>query len=141
MSSASLVGKHSLRKSQCRNIETSSTSITSAPTTTSESKLADSSRMNDKSMRSKQRDSSPDIEVGKGNQSVRASNFELSSSANVFKNTASNDRQLAMKTLPKSKIISSNVSKSENRQMDDKVLEMMRVNSVTQESYRYVNCL
>lgn len=141
MSSALLVGKRSLRKSQCRNIETSSTSITSAPPTTSESKLADSSCMNDKSMRSKQRDSLPDIEVRKGNRSVRASNFELSSSANDFKNSTSNDRQLATRMPPKSQMISSNVSKSENRQTDDKILEMIRMDSVAQENYRYVDSL
>ncbi|XP_031618483.1 uncharacterized protein LOC116337761 [Contarinia nasturtii] len=134
MSSASLVEKRSLRKSQSRNIETSSTSITSAPTT-SESKLHDSNRrLKDKSMRSKQRDSLPDIGVRKGNRSVRASNFELSSSANDFENKNNNDR--VSKTGTKLKTITATVNKSANVETGDKVLEMIKMDSTEQENYK-----
>lgn len=140
MSSASLVEKRSMRKSQSRNIETSSTSITSAPTT-SESKLNDSSRRSkDKSMRPKQRDSLPDIGVRKGNRSVRASNFELSSSANDFEHTNNNERQSGVKAATKLKTITStNVNKpTDNRQTDDKILEMIKIDSTEQENYKLV---
>lgn len=149
MSSASLVEKRSLRKSQSRNIETSSTSITSAPPTTSESKLHGSNRrLKDQSMRSKQRDSLPDISARKGNRSVRASNFELSSSANDF-DSASNQRQsVATKSMAtKSKSIANNnsatnnVNKSECKKPDDKVLEILKMDSVEQENYRLVNLI
>lgn len=90
-------------------------------------------------MRSKQRDSLPDIGVRKGNRSVRASNFELSSSANDFENTANNERQSAAKsTVAKSKTTPSNVNKAENRQPDDKVLTMIKMDSVEQENYKLV---
>lgn len=144
MSSASLVEKRSLRKSQSRNIETSSTSITSAPPTTSESKLHGSDRrLKEKSMRSKQRDSLPDIGVRKGNRSVRASNFELSSSANDFESTANNDRQSGAKsTAAKAKTTNApDVNKSENRQPDDKVLGLLKMDSVEQENYKLVELL
>ncbi|XP_055322399.1 uncharacterized protein LOC129578210 isoform X2 [Sitodiplosis mosellana] len=138
MSSASLVEKRSLRKSQSRNIETSSTSITSAPPTTSESNR----RLKEQSMRSKQRDSLPDIGVRKGNRSVRASNFELSSSANDFDSTSNNhDRQSAAKSMAAkskaaTKTTTSNVNKSEVKPPDDNVLGMLKMSSVEQENYK-----
>lgn len=142
MSSASLVEKRSLRKSQSRNIGTSSTSITSAPPTTSESKLNDSDRHpKNKSMRSKQRESLPDIGVRKSNRNVRASNFELSSSANDFDNTTNNDRQSMAKAMPKSKTTAANINKTENKQPNDKVMELLQVDSMKQENYKYVGNL
>lgn len=147
MSSASLVEKRSLRKSQSR-IATSSTSITSAPPTTSDSKKHDSDQRSakEKSMRSKQRDSLPELRVRKGNRSVRASNFELSSSANDFDSTINHhDRQSATKpaataanpTKPRSTTIS-NVGKSEPKKVDDKVMEMLKKDSMAQENYKLV---
>lgn len=142
MSSASLVEKRSLRKSQSRNIGTSSTSITSAPPTTSESKLHDSDRqLKNKSMRSKQRESLPDIGMRKGNRSARASNFELSSSANDFDKASNDDRQSAAKVASKSKPAATNVSKIEKKQPDDKVMELLEVDSLKHENYKYVNNL
>lgn len=136
MSSASLVEKRTLRKAQSRNIETSSTSITSAPPTTSESKVRDSDRrLKEKSMRSKQRDSLPDIGTRKGNRSVRASNFELSSSANDFD---SNERQSPTKVATKSKTTAPNASKVDHKQTDDKVLAMIKMDSIDQENYKFV---
>lgn len=139
MSSASLVEKRSLRKSQSRNIGTSSTSITSAPPTTSDSKKHDShQRSKDNSMRSKQRDSLPDIGSRKGNRSVRASNFELSSSANGFESATNHDRQSAAKVTAKPRVIASNVAKPDIKHTDDKVLEMLKMDSIDQESYKWV---
>lgn len=145
MSSASLVEKRSLRKSQSRNIETSSTSITSAPPTTTETKLHGSDRrLNEKSMRSKQRDSLPDIGARKGNRSVRASNFELSSSANDFESATNNKRRQSptkptakstAATKPKPSTSTTNINKSE-QQPDDKILEMIKMNAVEQENYK-----
>lgn len=141
MSSASLVEKRSLRKSQSRNIGTSSTSITSAPPTTSESKKYESdARLKDKSMmRSKQRDSLPDIAVRKGNRSVRASNFELSSSANDFDSNTNHERQMATKSTVKSRTHQSNaMNKSDTKQTDDNVLELLKMDSMAQENYKLV---
>lgn len=141
MSSASLVEKRPLRKGQSRNIETSSTSITSAPPTTSESKLRDSERrLKEKSMRSKQRDSLPDIGTRKGNRSVRASNFELSSSANDFESVSQNDRQSVAKMAIKSRNNASNASKSESKQTDDKILDLLKMDSMEQENFKFVFC-
>lgn len=94
-------------------------------------------------MRSKQRDSLPDIGVRKGNRSVRASNFELSSSANDFESTANNDRQSGAKsTVAKAKTTKApDVNKSENRQPDDKVLGLLKMDSVEQENYKLVELL
>lgn len=139
MSSASLVEKRTLRKSQSRNIGTSSTSITSAPPTTSDSKKYDSDhRLKEKSMRSKQRDSLPEIAVRKGNRSVRASNFELSSSANDFDSTTNNERQSAAKVAVKSRTNPSNVNKSAAKQPDDNVLDMLKMDAMAQDSYKLV---
>lgn len=143
MSSASLVEKRSLRKSQSRNIETSSTSITSAPPTTSESKVHGSSRrLKENSMRSKQRDSLPDIGVKKGNRSVRASNFELSSSANDFDGGANDRKSAAKSTATKSKTTKSTVNKPENKQPDDKILVLIKAEAEEQEKLTLVesNC-
>lgn len=144
MSSASLVEKRSLRKSQSR-IATSSTSITSAPPTTSESKKHDSDQRSakEKSMRSKQRDSLPELRVRKGNRSVRASNFELSSSANDFDSTTNHhDRQSATKAAA---TVAANpakqrtsVVKSEPKKVDDKIMEMIKKDSMAQENYKLV---
>lgn len=142
MSSASLVEKHSLRRSQSRSIGMSSTSITSAPPTSSESKMQDSDRRpKGKSMRSKQRDSLPDIGMRKGNRSVRASNLELSGSTNDFHSTAIHDRQSDCKLANKTRSIVSNVSKPENKQIDDKVLELLKMDTMEQENFKLANFL
>lgn len=139
MSSASLVEKRTLRKSQSRNIGTSSTSITSAPPTTSESKIRDSGRSSkEKPMRSKQRESLPDIGVRKNNRNVRASNFELDSSTNDFESVSQNDRQSAAKMVIKSRTNASNTNKTENKQIDDKVLDLLKMDSKEQENYKFV---
>lgn len=89
-------------------------------------------------MRSKQRDSLPEIAVRKGNRSVRASNFELSSSANDFDSTTNNERQSAAKVAVKSRTNPSNVNKSEAKQPDDNVLDMLKMDAMAQESYKLV---
>lgn len=152
MSSASLVEKRSLRKSQSR-IATSSTSITSAPPTTSDSKKHDSDprSANEKSMRSNQRDSLPELRVRKGNRSVRASNFELSSSANDFDSTTNHrDRQSKTKAATVAATAAAanpaksrttavpNVVKSEPKKTDDKIMEMLKKDSMAQENYKLV---
>lgn len=140
MSSASLVEKRTLRKSQSRNIGTSSTSITSAPPTTSDSKKYETdSHSKEKSMiRSKQRDSLPEIATRKGNRNVRASNFELSSSANDFDSSRNHDRQSSVKATVKSRINPSNVNKSEIKQTDDKILELIKMDTMAQDNYKLV---
>lgn len=145
MSSASLIEKRTLRKSQSR-IGTSSTSITSAPPTTSDSKKHDSdqSSAKEKSMRSKQRDSLPELRVRKGNRSVRASNFELSSSANDFESrTNHHERESAKKpvaatTKTRTTAASNQKTKSDTNKPDDKVMEMLKMDSMAQENYKSV---
>lgn len=150
MSSASLVEKRTLRKSQSR-IGTSSTSITSAPPTTSDSKKHDSDQRSAKGklMRSQQRDSLPELRVRKGNRSVRASNFELCSSANEFDSTSNHhERKSATKATaavatantakPRTTTVS-NVAKSEPKKADDKVMEMLKKDSMAQENYKFVH--
>lgn len=150
MSSASLAEKRSLRKSHSHRIATSSTSITSAPPTTSDSKKHDSDQRSsvtkEKSMRSKQRDSLPELRVRKGNRSVRASNFELSSSANDFESTTNHHgRQSAPKaptaaaTAKPRTTITTNVGKTECKKTDDKILEMLKMDSLAQENYKLVS--
>lgn len=151
MSSASLVEKRTFRKSQSR-IGTSSTSITSAPPTTSDSKKHDSdqrgSAAKEKSMRSKQRDSLPELRVRKGNRSVRASNFELSSSANDFDSTTHQPgRKLATKASAaaapiaakqRTTITSNVVCKTESKKIDDKVMDMLEMDTIAQDNYKLV---
>lgn len=150
MSSASLGEKRALRKSQSR-IVTSSTSITSAPPTTSDSKKHDSDQRSarEKSMRSKQRDSLPELcRVKKGSRSVRASNFELSSSANDFESTTNHhDRQSATKAASvvaaanpakQRSTAVSNAGKSEPKNTDDKVMDLLKKDSMAQENYKLV---
>lgn len=134
MSSASLVEKRPSRRSQSRAIGSSSTSITSAPPTTSDSKHQDSDRRSkDKLMRSKQRESLPDIGMKKGSRSVRASNFELCSSANEFE--SNNDRQPVIRTGAKPQNIAPN-SKAESKQPDDKILQLLQMDSVEQANFK-----
>lgn len=124
MSSASLIEKRSMKKSHSRNIETSSTSITSAPPT-SDSKHNDR-RTKDKMMRSRQRESLPDINTRKGNRSIRASNFELSSSANDF------DHQ---KTIP-NKVIKPKIdppTANKTLEKDDKIMELLKADFMQQK--------
>lgn len=92
-------------------------------------------------MRSKQRESLPDIGVRKGNRSVRASNFDLSSSANDFDNTTTNNDRSLGKVAAKSKTVASTVAanKTEHKPADDKVMELLKMDSVQQENYKYVN--
>lgn len=152
MSSASLVEKRTLRKSQSRTIGTSSTSITSAPPTTSESKKRGNSGSRppkDTLMRSKQRDSLPDIGTRKGNRSVRASNFELSSSGNGFDSATNIDRQSVTKASGKTRnsggcggvatSAASRPTKSEAKPSDDKVMELLKMDSMAQENYKYIS--
>lgn len=88
-------------------------------------------------MRSKQRDSLPDIGSRRGNRSVRASNFELNTSANDFESaTINHDRQSAAKVTAKPRATASNVNKSDIKHTDDKVLEMLKMDSVDQENYK-----
>lgn len=122
MSSASLSGKRPLKKSHCRKIETSSTSITSAPPTTSESKLHSDRRLKDKC--SKQRDSLPDIAHRKSNRSLRASNFELSSSVNDF----------TLHGLEN--VTKSNVSTVTHSDAADQVLKQIHTDSIGQKQYK-----
>lgn len=122
MSSASLSGKRPLKKPHCRNIETSSASITSAPPTTSESKVHCDRRLTDK--RSKQRDSLPDIANRKSNRSLRASNFELSSSVNDFTLTG-------LENISKSKM-----STVMNSDATDQVLNLIHTDSIDQQQHK-----
>lgn len=99
-------------------------------------------------MRSKQRDSLPDISGRKGNRSVRASNFELSSSANDFDSTSNQRQSVATKSMAtKSKPIANNNSatnnanKPDSKKPDDKVLEILKMDSVEQENYRLVHLM
>lgn len=123
MSSASLSGKRPLKKSHARHIETSSTSATSAPPTTAESKLLTDRRPKDKN--SKIRDSLPDISHRKSNRSLRASNFELSSSANEFTSNA-------LENVAKNK-----GSTVVNCDSGDHVLKLIQTNSNDQKQYKY----
>lgn len=123
MSSASVSGKRSLKKPHARNIETSSTSVTSAPPTTTESKLPTDRRPKEK--HSKIRDSLPDISHRKSNRSLRASNFELSSSANDFTLNG-------MESVAKSK-----VSTVTNNDSADQVLKLIQTDSIDQKQYKY----
>lgn len=144
MSSASMIGKRSLKKSHSRNIESSSTSITSAPPTTSESKLLSADHNNrrgkEKNMRSKQRDSLPDISARKStNKIVRASNFELSSSANGF---STNDNMHSSNKILKAKATSNNASKVDNNaNVDDTVSQQLKVDAIKQEQHKFVLCV
>lgn len=145
MSSASLIEKRTLRKSQSR-IGTSSTSITSAPPTTSDSKKHDSDHRSakEKSMRSMQRESLPELRVRKGNRSVRASNFELSSSANDFDSSTNHHERESVKksvtaTTKTRTTATSNINKSDTKKSDDKVMEMLKMDSVEQENYKSVH--
>lgn len=138
MSSASLVEKRSLKKSLSRNIDTSSTSITSAPVTPSEQSHSKSSVMRrsmlaDKSSRYKQRESLPNINAKKASsKSVRASNLELSSSTNDFDDINANRKS---QNVPKnSKSLSP--SKPDPIKIDDGVLEQLKMDSSAEERNR-----
>lgn len=146
MSSASLIEKRSSKKSyNNRNIETSSTSITSAPPTSELKHARDNLRSKDKlmMMRSKQRESLPDISPRKGNRSVRASNFELSSSANDFDtNKQLRGRQKSVPTkVDKSKIGASNEKKtsSSTELKDDRILELLKSDLLQQQKNTLVS--
>lgn len=97
-------------------------------------------------MRTKQRDSLPELRVRKGSRSVRASNFELSSSANDFDSTTNHHgRESATKATvaaattakPRTTTVS-NVVKSEPKKSDDKVMEMLKKDSMAQENCKLV---
>lgn len=103
-------------------------------------------------MRSKQRDSLPELRVNKGSRSVRASNFELSSSANDFDSSTNHrDQQSATKEASMEAAAASanpakqrpahvqNVGKSEDRKNEDKVMELLKKDSMAQENYKFVD--
>lgn len=124
MSSTTFVGKHSLKKMHSRNIETTSTSITSAPPTTSESKtLSDHCT---KKKCSKELESSPDISNRKSRRNLRISNLELSSSANDF--TLNGVGSVAKNQVPT----------LTNLDDADKVMHFIQTDSINQKQYKYV---
>lgn len=136
MSSASLMEKRSLKKSHSRHIETSSTSITSAPPTSDSKQAHHDRRTKEKMMqRSRQRESLPDISHRKGNRSVRASNFELSSSANDFECTRETDHH---KSVP-NKVIKPKptppiaANKTGTHEKDDKMFELLKADLMQQQ--------
>lgn len=96
-------------------------------------------------MRSNQRDSLPELRVKKGSRSVRASNFELSSSANDFESTTNHhDRQsasvaAAANPTKQRTTAASNAAKSDTKKTDDKVMDLLKKDSMAQESYKLVN--
>lgn len=100
-------------------------------------------------MRSNQRDSLPELRVKKGSRSVRASNFELSSSANDFESTTNHhDRQSASKAASvaaaanpakQRTTAASNAAKSDTKKTDDRVMDLLKKDSMAQESYKLVN--
>lgn len=130
MSSASLIQKRSIKKSRSHNIETSSTSA--PPTSDSTKQGHNDRRLKEKMMRSRQRESLPDISARKGNRSVRASNFGLSSSANDFEQGIAHQKTVPSKVI-KSKGTTFTVKKSKDQESDDKVYEMLKTDLMAQQ--------
>lgn len=130
MSSASLIEKRSMKKSRSHNIETSSTSA--PPTSDSTKQGHNDCRLKEKMMRSKQRDSLPDISGRKGNRSVRASNFELCSSANDYDQSIAHQKSVPNKVI-KSKGPTPTARKTETQENDDKIYQMLKADLIAQQ--------
>lgn len=132
MSSASLIEKRSTNKFRSHNIETSSTS---APPTSDSTKQGHNDRHSkEKMVRSKERDSLPDISARKGNRIVRASNFELSSSANDFERSITRQKTVSNKVI-KSKGATPTARKKEeaHESDDDKIYQMIKTDLMAQQ--------
>lgn len=127
-----------MKKFRSHNIETSSTS---APPTSDSTKQGHNDRhLKEKMVRSKERDSLPDISARKGNRIVRASNFELSSSANDFARSITHQKTVPHNVI-KSKGTTPTVRKNEAHESDDdKIYQMIKTDLMAQQQNTYVYC-
>lgn len=165
MSSASLVEKGTIRKKggYYRSIETSSSSITSAPATAAEKNAKQQQyRMKDKKKQLHHREKLPDIDPGAVKKKTRNSTWELSNTNDDYGNDKyenyENNAPRKVKpagTTKKPKRSNSNVTVTglnpinsnlpeiltiggNDRHTDDSMLEQLRMDLIQQKSYRFV---
>lgn len=139
MSSASLVEKRSKKQSHSRNIQSSSTSITSAPPTASDQHhskaIVSSNRTKEKVHRLKQRESLPEINLKKSSKNVRGSNYELSSSG-INGNDDYVPSTIKSNKLGKSTTNLENIESTKSEKCADRILEQLRLDLSQEEKNR-----
>lgn len=163
MSSASLIEKGTIRKKgYYRSIETSSSSITSAPATAAEKSAKQQHyRMKDKKKQLHHREKLPDIDPGAVKKKTRNSTWELSNNDEYGDKYASSNQQNASTKVKasgapkKPKRSNSNITVTglnpinsnlpeimpaggNCRNLDDPMLEQLRMELIQQKNYRLV---